>query len=115
MIATAPLLALIAVTCLGAFSRFTHGRYFASFYRYQLERAPDNHSTRYIPFVDLLLAVLLIFPRTRALAASLFTFFQGIGVVIRIKDGKSPVPDIALVSIAAFTAWSSWISSGTAP
>lgn len=104
MIAAASFSFLIGIAYLGAFSRFTHGRYTPSFYRYQLDRAPDDELTRYIPFVDIALATLLIFPQTRTLAAWMCTLFQSIGVGLRIKDGKSPVTDAALASIAAFAA-----------
>lgn len=107
MIEVAALSFLTGITYIGAFSRFTHGRYIPAFYRYQIERAPDDESMRYIPFIDVSLATLLIFPKTRTLSALLCTFFQSIGVGMRIKDGKSPMTDIALATIAAFTAWSS--------
>ncbi|KAE8556400.1 hypothetical protein EYB25_001101 [Talaromyces marneffei] len=56
---------LVSIVYLGAFSRFTHGRYTPAFYRYQLDRAPDNGSTRIIPVFDSIFATLVLFPKTR--------------------------------------------------
>ena len=90
----------IFTTYLGAFSRLTHGRYTPSFYTYQLDRAPDDPSTRVIPYVDAALGTLLLFSKTRALAAGVCVLFQGIGVVMRVQSGKSPVKDVGLCLVA---------------
>ncbi|KAH7176426.1 hypothetical protein EDB81DRAFT_37527 [Dactylonectria macrodidyma] len=103
----AALLALIGTTYLGGFSRFTHGRFTPGFYKYQTDRAPDNESTRIIPFIDVTLATLLVFPRSRAVAAGFCTFFRCIGVGKRIKEGKSLVLDVALTIMTAYLTWSS--------
>lgn len=53
------LLILLTVTLLGGFTRPTHRKYTPGFYAYQLDRAPDNASTRIIPYVDFTVAALL--------------------------------------------------------
>ena len=90
----------VFTTYLGAFSRFTHGRYTPAFYAYQLDRAPDDASTRVIPFIDAALGTLLLFEKTRAVAAAVCVFFQGIGVGLRVQSGKSPVKDVGLCLVA---------------
>lgn len=102
-----PLGVVIGITYLGAFSRFTHGRYTPSFHAYQIDRAPDNESTRFIPFIDVTLATMLVVPQTRVVAAVAGTLFQGLGLVARVKSGKPLVWDLALASLTAFVAWSS--------
>lgn len=107
MIETAALIAVTSITYLGAFSRFTHGRYTPAFHRYQVDRAPDDASTRYIPVMDLTLATLLVIPSTRTAAALLATAFQGIGLAMRIKQRKPLMKDLTLAATTAFVAWSS--------
>ncbi|VUC32719.1 unnamed protein product [Clonostachys rosea] len=99
---------LIGITYLGGFSRFTHGKYTPVFHQYQVDRAPDDESTRLIPIMDVTLATLLVFQRTRTVAALLCTFFQGVGLVMRITSRKPMIPDILLASVAGFVAWSSY-------
>lgn len=90
----------VLTTYLGAFSRLTHGRYTPSFYAYQLDRAPDNASTRVIPYVDALLGTLLLFPRTRAVAAAVCVFMQGVGVGMRVREGRDVGKDVGLCLVA---------------
>jgi len=97
----------VSVTYLGAFSRFTHGRYTPAFYAYQLDRAPDVESTMIVPYIDATLGTLLLFKETRVVASLVCVVFQGLGVILRFKDGKSPLPDICLCSIAMGTFLSS--------
>lgn len=99
---------LIGITYLGGFSRFTHGQYTPAFHRYQVDRAPDEESTRLIPIMDVTLATMLVFPRTRTVAALLGTFFQCVGLVMRVASRKPMIPDILLASITGFVAWSSY-------
>ena len=88
------LLSSTGIAFMGAFSRFTHGRYTPGFYAYQLDRAPDDETTRLVPVVDITVAILLLHPRTRVYAAAAFAAFQSFGLVLRFKSGKSPAWDI---------------------
>lgn len=97
---TLALLILLTMTLLGAFTRLTHGRYTPGFYAYQLDRAPDNSSTRVIPYVDLMIAGLLIYHPTRGIAAALFAMFQFYGIVKRVQEDKNAALDLALESCA---------------
>ncbi|KAB5527969.1 hypothetical protein GE09DRAFT_1064676 [Coniochaeta sp. 2T2.1] len=85
-----PRLYLISLCYLGAFSRFTHGRYTPTFYAYQIQHAQDDESTQYIPVIDTALGTLLLLGggRTRAVAALLCTLFQTIGVVQQLGKGR---------------------------
>ncbi|OAA59774.1 hypothetical protein SPI_05972 [Niveomyces insectorum RCEF 264] len=100
MLGDLALAATVGVTYLGAFGRLTRGRYTPAFYAYQLDRAPDDASTRFVPYVDATLGTLLLFATTRPAAAFLCACFQGIGIVLRVRDGKSAAPDLALFSAA---------------
>ena len=97
-----------AITYLGAFSRFTHGRYTPSFYAYQLDRAPDNESTRIVPYMDVTLATLILFSKPRPFALLACVFFQGMGIVLRLREGKNAAPDVTLCLIAVVAGWSSF-------
>ena len=101
------LLSSTGMAFVGAFSRFTHGRYTPSFYAYQLDRAPDDETTRLVPVVDITVGILLLFPRTRFFAAVGFAAFQSFGLWLRFKSGKPPVWDIvhwlAAVVAAVYT------------
>ena len=90
------LLILLSITLLGGFSRLTHGKYTPAFYAYQLDRAPDNGSTKIIPYMDFAVAALLAFSNTRAVGAMLCAVFQFIGVVMRIREDKNAASDLAL-------------------
>lgn len=77
---------------------YTNTILFPQFYAYQLDRAPDNASTRLVPFGDLVFAAGLIFPTTRAVAASLCALFMFGGVLHRtIGQGKNAAPDLAMM------------------
>lgn len=99
---------ITAVTYLGAFTRFTHGCYTPRFYAYQIDRAPDDASTRAVPYVDTLLATLTLVPAARPFALLMCVVFQGIGIIMRVREGKNPAPDAALCSVAAVACWSSF-------
>ncbi|KAK4454278.1 hypothetical protein QBC34DRAFT_156157 [Podospora aff. communis PSN243] len=96
-----PRAALAALTFLGALSRFTHGRYTPAFYRYQIERAPDDASTRYIPFVDVAVGLLLSFSRTQSVGAFLCVTFQGLGIVLQLRKRGKVLPDVGMFLMAA--------------
>jgi hypothetical protein len=96
----------IGITLLGAFSRLTHGQYTPAFHRYQVERAPNDASTRYIPILDLVTATLLIIPTTRTVTALLAATLQGLGIAVRVKQQKPIGTDVALAGTVAYVAWS---------
>lgn len=99
------LLVLLTVTLLGGFSRLTHGRYTPAFYAYQVDRAPDDASTRLLPYLDFALAALLAFPSTRPVGAILLAGMHFIGLVLRVRDDdddKTTAPDLALCLCAVF-------------
>jgi hypothetical protein len=108
MIGSVSQIALVGLVYLGAFSRFTNGRFTPSFYQYQLSRAPNNANTRVIPFIDATLGTMLLFPRTRTAAALLCSTFQGAGIVHRVMEGKPVAPDIAMEFVAVVVALTSW-------
>jgi len=82
-----PRFALIGLTFLGAISRFTHGRYTPAFYRYQVGRAPDDASTRFIPLVDVAVGTLLCLGGTKSVGTLLCVLFQGFGIVSQVRKG----------------------------
>lgn len=96
------LIVLITLTLLGGFTRLTHGRYTPWFCAYQLDRGPDNKSTRLIPYVDLLLAAMLMKQSTRGVAAALFSLFQFYGIVQRVREDKNAALDLAFELCAVF-------------
>lgn len=96
------LLVLIGVALVGGFSRFTHGKHTPGFYAYQLDRAPDNAATRFLPYLDFAMAALLVLPSTRGAGAVLFSVMQFIGVVVRTREDKNAAPDLALCLCAVF-------------
>ncbi|KAK0724248.1 hypothetical protein B0H67DRAFT_480248 [Lasiosphaeris hirsuta] len=100
MLQRAALVALIEAMYLGAFSRLTSGRYTPNFYRYQLDRAPNAGAARLIPLGDLTLGTLLYFPRTRRVGALLCAGFQGLGIVMRLREGKEVWGDSLLFGMA---------------
>ncbi|KAJ4424896.1 hypothetical protein N0V82_000399 [Gnomoniopsis sp. IMI 355080] len=92
------LVIMVTLLLYGSFSRLTHGRYTPTFYDYQLDRAPDNASTRLIPFGDLVFAAGLMYPPTRAVAASLCALFMFGGVLHRtVGEGKNAASDLAMM------------------
>ena len=106
-----PALATAGLTFLGAFSRFTHGRYTPSFYQYQIDHAPDDASTRYIPVLDTIVGTMLLLPQTRAIGAMISVFFLAIGAGLQIqKRGKPEYISQAVLTfaVAAVAAWLSW-------
>ncbi|SPN98397.1 uncharacterized protein DNG_01442 [Cephalotrichum gorgonifer] len=99
MLAKIALAAAVCATYIGAFSRLTHGRYTPSYYAYQVERAPDDASNRFIPFVDLTLGTLLVIERTRTAAAAVCVFLQTFGIIMRAREGKSVVADLCMYAV----------------
>ena len=106
---TAAAFLLSAIELVGAFSRLTSGQYTPDFYAYQLERAPNNSSTRFIPFLDLILSISLWNSQTRKWSALSSTLFSLLGVLPRLSEGKEITWDATLVALAAFAAFSSFM------
>lgn len=92
----------------GAFSRFTHGQYTPAFHAYQLERAPNNEYTQFIPIFDVILGSLLFSRRARPWAALFFAVAQGGGIVKLLQEGKDVTPDVGLFTVAMIVSWMSW-------
>lgn len=88
---------VIVIFYLGAFSRFTHGAYTPAFYKYQLDRAPDIESTRFVPYVDTALATLALVQATRPYSFFFCVAFQVMGLGLRLKEAKDVTPDVALL------------------
>lgn len=105
LIGLVSLLFLIGFTLLGAFSRLTHGRHTPGFHAYQVARAPDDASTRFMPYVDLTMAALLAWRPSRAVAALLCALFQFFGVVLRVRQDESAAPDLAGTLVALLLCW----------
>jgi hypothetical protein len=101
---------IIGLCALGAFSRFTHGRYTPTFYRYQIDHAPDDDSTRFVPFIDATLGAMLLLggPRTQTVGALVRTLFQAIGILGQWKKGKADNLGVLSFCMAAATGWLSW-------
>lgn len=87
---------VVAIIYLGAFSRLTHGAYTPAFYEYQLDRAPDNESTRLVPYVDAALATLALVRATRSYALFFCVAFQVMGLGLRLREGKDVTADFTL-------------------
>lgn len=107
MIGTISRVALISILYLGSFSRFTHGRYTPTYYKYQIDRAPDGEMMAYLPFLDSTLGTLLLFSLTRPLSAFIVVAFQGIGVLMRLHEKKPVTLDAATLLIAITAFWTS--------
>lgn len=107
------LAALTSIIYLGAFSRFTDGRFTPSFYAYQLDRAPNDGYARLIPVADTVLATLLIFDKSRWWTSLFCCVAQGGAIVGRLREGKAVVLDCAMFSTAAVVLWTSWAGRAT--
>jgi len=91
-------LSLVGLSFLGAFSRFTHGKYTPSFYAYQLDRAPDNEYTWVIPVFDVLVGTCLVFRKTRGWTMLFIVLAQGGGLVSRVLEGKDFTKDLGILA-----------------
>lgn len=100
------LLAVSSITYIGAFSRITSGRYTPRFYAYQVDRAPNDASTRLIPVVDLSLGTLTVLPATRPYGLLGCFVLYSVGIILRLKEGKNATGDIALGALGGLAWWS---------
>jgi hypothetical protein len=98
----AALFSLTSIVFIGGFSRFTHGAYTPSYYAYQLDRAPNNEHTWLIPVFDMFLGTLLLFAKTRPWSALLCALGQGVGIWMRIQEGKGVIMDCGLFSLTIY-------------
>lgn len=101
MLATILTLISACIMSYGAFSRLTHGEYTPEFYAYQLDRAPDNDQTWFIPYLDLVIASMMLLPRSRKTGLESSILFQALGLVMRIGAGKDILYDVGLVALSA--------------
>lgn len=108
LLATLPVYLLSFVVLLGAFSRFTHGRYTPEWYAFQEYHAPDDGSTVAIitPIIDMVVGLMLLFgkPTVKLSAAAISLVFFTIGLAMQMQAGKEYLGDVALVALAAITA-----------
>lgn len=97
--------AVAFINYLGAFSRLTSGRYTPGFYSYQLDRAPNDDSTRLVPVVDITLATLTLIPGTRiyGLLGSVLLYY--VGIFVRLMAHKDATKDIALGALGLLATW----------
>ncbi|KAF3761359.1 hypothetical protein M406DRAFT_323833 [Cryphonectria parasitica EP155] len=85
----------------GGFTRLTHGRYTPSFYAYQLDRAPNDASPWFVPYIDLVFCAMMVAgPGTRMLGLSLSALTQFFGIFKRVREDKEAAVDLALVCCA---------------
>ncbi|KAB5585110.1 hypothetical protein GE09DRAFT_14946 [Coniochaeta sp. 2T2.1] len=94
-----PRIYLISLRYLGALSRFTHGRFTPTFYAYQIQHAPDDDLTRYIPVIDTTLDTLLLlggsWARTGAsTAVCAFPVYRGCAAIGERKRGEIRVVEL---------------------
>lgn len=97
------LLLTVVFVLLGAFSRFTEGRYTPRYHAYQENHRPNDGSTeaQIIPLIDTALGFMLILRRTRFIAAVVVNLFMVLGLVVQIMAGKQLAGDVAMVVISA--------------
>jgi len=98
---------LASIILLGAFSRFTHGRYTPWFHDYQQYHQPnDDTSTAIIvPYVDLLLGTLVLLRKTRFVATIVADAFMISGMVIQFIARKRWEVDAVMVAVATLAVW----------
>lgn len=104
-------LAISSYLFYGAFSRLTHGTYTPERYAYQIDRSPDDGSTlaQIIPFMDIVLGLMALWPRTRHLGVALITIILGVGMYMRKLEGK----DVQFDSLATLGAVGCWTVVGS--
>jgi len=93
---------LASIILLGAFSRFTHGRYTPWFHDYQQYHQPndDTSTATIVPYVDLLLGTLVLSRKTRFFATIVADAFMIIGMAIQLNAGKRWEIDAVMVVVA---------------
>lgn len=93
---------LAGIILLGAFSRFTEGRYTPWFHDYQEYHKPNGHTptAAIIPVVDLFLGFLILLRRTRFIAVTVAQAFTIFGMILQMNAGKSFAIDVITVVVA---------------
>ena len=91
---------------LGAFSRFTHGQYTPWFYAYQEYHQVDDGSAtaKIIPFMDIGVASLILWSRTRSIGITLALTFFCFGIVAQYMAGKRFEVDLLTVNLCLLAA-----------
>lgn len=106
---------LSIILSLGAFSRFSHGKFAPWWYGFQVYHAPDDGSTVAIitPYIDLLISLVLLFARQgiRIAAAAISLFFFAIGLAMQVSAGKNYMGDVALVVVGVAAVWAASTTS----
>lgn len=97
------ILCTVAIALVGSFSRFTHGRYIPRFYAYQEYHQVDDGSlvAKIVPVLDLILAVMALWRRTRIFAIVIIDLFMIMGLFIQINAGKRFELDLITVILAS--------------
>lgn len=92
-----------ALVLLGAFSRFTHGKYTPQYYAYQEYHQVDDGSNiaKIVPVMDVILGSLAIRRGTRLIATGIIDAFMVMGMFIQITNGKRFELDVLTVVIAS--------------
>jgi len=93
---------LAGIIFLGAFSRFTGGRYTPWFHDYQEYHKPNDGTptAAIIPVMDLFLGFLILLRRTRFIAVIVAEAFMVVGMILQMNAGKSFAIDAMMVVIA---------------
>jgi hypothetical protein len=86
-------LPLLALCIVGGLNRVTRGLLLPGFYGYQLERAPEHWIN---PLIDFGVAFLLVATTTRPYAAGACLALHGLGIGMRLEQGKGVVKDLGL-------------------
>ena len=97
---------LASIILLGAFSRFTKGRFTPWFHDYQQYHHPDDGTSTatMIPIIDSLVGSMILLQRTRFLAVLVADAFMIVGMLMQINAAKHFEVDVVMVSIATLAA-----------
>ncbi|KAL2869657.1 uncharacterized protein BJX67DRAFT_318987 [Aspergillus lucknowensis] len=96
-----------------AFSRFTSSRSSPRLYTYQLSSTGDKASYRFAPFLEMTLATLIVFQKTRTVALFFYGVFHGLGIILRLRKINDVGTDIAFQSIIGVAYWSCSVLEST--
>lgn len=104
-LATLPVYLLSSVVLLGAFSRFTHGKYTPQWYAFQEYHAPDDGSAVALitPIVDTIVGLTLLFGKrtVKLYAAGTSLVFFTMGLAMQMQASKEYKGDVALIALGA--------------
>lgn len=109
-----PVYGLAGVALLGAFSRFTHGRYTPSWYVFQEYHAPDDGSAvaKITPIMDTIIGITLLSAgrRGRLVASLLSVVFFTTGTLVQVNANKAYTNDILLLVLGVTAVAGSFMS-----